>query len=64
MEDDGGGHPELDSEQTRGRHNNSPTTLIAFLVIFGWEGPMGIWIGLRDGDIAVIIVGIFITGHL
>lgn len=25
---------------------------------------MGIWFGLRDGDIAVIIVGIFITVFL
>ena len=65
MEDDsGGGHPELDSERTGGRRKNSPTELVAFLLIFGWEGPMGIWIGLRDSDVAVVIVGVFITAFL
>lgn len=64
MEDEGGGHPELDSEQTTGRRRSTGTDLVGFLVIFGWEGPMGLWIGLRDGDVAVIIGGIFITVFL
>lgn len=64
MEDDGGGHPELDSGRSRGRQRNSLTTLVAFLLIFGWEGPMAIWIGFRDGDVAIIIVGVFITVFL
>mgnify|MGYP001600275234 CR=1 FL=1 len=64
MEDDGGGHPELDSGQTNGRSGNPGTELLGFLVIFGWEGPMGLWIGLRDGDVAVIIGGVFITVFL
>jgi hypothetical protein len=62
--ENGDGHPELDSEPAGGRQKNSPMELVAFLVIYGWPGPMAIWIGLRDSEIAVIIVGIFITVFL
>lgn len=35
--------------------------LIIFTAIFGWEGPLGVCLGLRDGDVTVVVVGVLLT---
>ena len=47
------------------KKNTSPKfDLLVFCLVFGWEGPAGIIIGFRDGNLAAIIVGFFITVFL
>ncbi|NQU83316.1 MAG: hypothetical protein HQ536_01250 [Parcubacteria group bacterium] len=44
------------------RSRSSPTfELFAFIFTLGWEGPLGIWIGIRDGSIEFVLVGLLIT---
>lgn len=45
-----------------GRSNTSPITgLIFFIIIFGWEGPISLYVGVQRGETGLIILGLFIT---
>lgn len=35
--------------------------LLIFIFIFGWEGPLAIWMGFQGEKVGLIIVGLFIT---
>ncbi len=59
LEEDGSGNSEYEgSAQRRGKTSYG---FVAWFIVFGWEGPLGIYLGLRDGDIGIIIGGILIT---
>ena len=64
----------MDSDQNNSRDSNSKssnsrkcsakTEFFMFLVTFGWEGPLALFLGFRDFDIAYIIAGAIITAFL
>jgi hypothetical protein len=65
MEDGESGNSERKNSKLRSDRNQSTRFyFFAFLLFLGWEGPFGIYLGLRDGSIAFVIVGLFITVFL
>jgi RsiW-degrading membrane proteinase PrsW (M82 family) len=65
MEDGESGNSERKNSNLRSARNQSIRFyFFAFLLIFGWEGPFSIYLGLRDGSVALVMVGLFITVFL
>ena len=31
------------------------------LFVFGWQGPMMIWVGIRDADLEIIVIGLIFS---
>ena len=61
MENGESGNPEVDGSSKRRRKQSARFNFFAFLFIFGWEGPLGLFIGLQEGNVGLIIAGLFIT---
>ena len=62
MEDGDSGHPEIDRPNNNSKRKHSPTfDFFAFLFIFGWPGPLGVYMGIQKENIDMIIAGVIIT---
>lgn len=64
MENGGSNNQEIDNSSKRRRGQSARFNFFAFLLIFGWEGPLGLYMGLQEGNIGLIIAGLFITAFL
>lgn len=61
MENGESNNQEIDNSSKRRRGQSARFNFFAFLLIFGWEGPLALYIGLQEGRFGLIIVGLFIT---
>lgn len=64
MENGESGNNEVEGLSKSGRKQSAIFSFFLFLLILGWEGPLGLYMGLRDGDAGLIIAGLFITVFL
>lgn len=61
MENDESGNSEVDGSSKRRREQSARFEFIAFLLLFSLEGPLGLYMGLQEGNVGSIFAGLFIT---